>query len=93
MQTERGEPFDSGNIDLEGTFRHAFEAPGTYRYFCIPHEGAAMAGEVVVKPAPDSRHAPSVCGGAYLHFGLGVPLQDTSALHQERNRGFIRFSC
>ena len=24
LQTERGEPFDSGNIDPEGTFRHTF---------------------------------------------------------------------
>lgn len=45
------EPFDSGNIDPEGTFRHTFEVPGTYRYFCIPHEGAGMVGEVVVKAA------------------------------------------
>ena len=41
-------PFDSGTLDPEGTFTHTFETPGTYRYFCIPHEGAEMYGTVVV---------------------------------------------
>ncbi|NIR59592.1 MAG: hypothetical protein GWO02_08745 [Gammaproteobacteria bacterium] len=44
-----GEPFNSGNMEPDDTFRHTFEVPGTYRYFCIPHEGAGMVGEVVVE--------------------------------------------
>jgi len=30
------------------TFEHTFEVPGTYRYFCIPHEVGGMIGTVVV---------------------------------------------
>jgi plastocyanin len=28
--------------------RHTFDVPGTYQYFCIPHEMAGMTGTVVV---------------------------------------------
>lgn len=42
------QPFDSGNLDPEETFQHTFTVPGTYGYFCIPHE-AAMRGVVIVK--------------------------------------------
>lgn len=42
-------PFDSGMIRPEGAFTHRFEVPGTYRYFCIPHEAAGMVGTVRVK--------------------------------------------
>ena len=44
------EPFDSGDMDPEATFEHTFETPGTYQYFCIPHEGANMYGWVIVEP-------------------------------------------
>ena len=30
-------------------YEHTFEEPGTYGYFCIPHEGAGMVGTVRVK--------------------------------------------
>jgi plastocyanin len=43
------EAFDSGNLDHQEAFRHTFTVPGTYRYFCIPHEGAAMIGEIEVR--------------------------------------------
>ncbi len=46
-------PFNSGNIEPEGTFQHTFTVPGKYRYFCIPHEAAKMIGEVIVKPKPE----------------------------------------
>ncbi len=45
--------FDSGLLEPDQTFEHTFTVPGTYRYFCIPHEGASMVGEVVVE-APGS---------------------------------------
>jgi plastocyanin len=32
-------------------FRHGFPVPGTYRYFCAPHEDHDMLGEIVVEPA------------------------------------------
>ncbi len=44
------EPFNSGNLDPEQTFKHTFTVPGTYKYFCIPHEAANMTGYVIVKP-------------------------------------------
>jgi plastocyanin len=43
------QPFNSGGIAPGGTFRHVFEEPGTYRYFCIPHEDEGMVGTVIVK--------------------------------------------
>ncbi len=30
-------------------FSRTFDEPGTYRYICIPHEGAGMVGTVVVR--------------------------------------------
>lgn len=48
---EGASPFDSGNMDPEATFEYTFEVPGTYRYFCIPHEATKMYGTVIVKPA------------------------------------------
>jgi plastocyanin len=41
--------FDSGNLDPKETFEHTFDVPGTYRYFCIPHEGTKMYGTVIVE--------------------------------------------
>jgi plastocyanin len=29
-------------------YEHTFEEPGTYGYFCIPHEGSGMVGTVRV---------------------------------------------
>lgn len=45
---EGAEPFNSGNLQPNADFEHRFTVPGTYRYFCIPHEAAGMIGEVVV---------------------------------------------
>lgn len=42
--------FDSGRMKLNERFEHAFLVPGRYKYFCIPHEGAGMIGEVIVTP-------------------------------------------
>jgi len=47
---EGAKPFNSGNLDVKATFRHTFDVPGTYLYFCIPHEGAKMRGLVIVEP-------------------------------------------
>lgn len=43
--------FHSGNLDPTDTFEHTFSVPGTYRYFCIPHEATGMYGTVIVEPA------------------------------------------
>jgi plastocyanin len=42
-QTEIGGRLGTGDV-----FRHTFEIPGTYEYFCIPHEQAGMVGTVEV---------------------------------------------
>ncbi len=39
--------FDSGTIS-EGSFEQTFETPGTYDYYCIPHESVGMVGRIVV---------------------------------------------
>lgn len=41
--------FDSGFIPPGGNYSYTFTVPGTYRYFCLPHEKAGMVGVVVVK--------------------------------------------
>jgi plastocyanin len=42
-------PFHSGDILKGETFSHTFTVPGTYRYFCMPHENKGMVGEVIVE--------------------------------------------
>ncbi len=41
-------PFDSGNIEEDGTFSHTFAAKGTYKYICKFHEAMGMVGTVIV---------------------------------------------
>lgn len=31
------------------THSHTFEVPGTYEYYCAPHQGAGMTGKIVVE--------------------------------------------
>ncbi|MFB6154904.1 MAG: plastocyanin/azurin family copper-binding protein [Haloferacaceae archaeon] len=38
-----------GAIKTGQQFTHAFEVPGEYHYFCVPHEAAGMKGVVVVE--------------------------------------------
>jgi len=37
-----------GRLGPRETFEHTFDVPGTYEYFCIPHERAEMDGKIVV---------------------------------------------
>ncbi len=37
-----------GTIRSGETWSYTFETPGTYPYFCVPHERAGMVGTVVV---------------------------------------------
>jgi plastocyanin len=46
---EGAKPFNSGNMPPGAAYRHTFQVPGTYRYFCIPHEAAGMIGTVHVQ--------------------------------------------
>lgn len=43
-------PFASPLVAAGGSFSYTFTVPGTYRYFCQPHEGAGMIGTIVVVP-------------------------------------------
>jgi plastocyanin len=49
----RGKPdrkaFDGELSPSTGSFRHKFEKPGTYPYFCRLHSGDGMTGEIVVR--------------------------------------------
>lgn len=44
--------FNSGYLNPGQSYSHTFTVPGTYHYFCIPHEATGMVGTVVVKPKP-----------------------------------------
>lgn len=39
----------NGAITSGESYRHTFEVPGTYAYFCIPHERGGMTGSVTVE--------------------------------------------
>jgi len=41
--------FHSNNMDPGDRFTYAFFKPGVYKYFCIPHAGDGMTGEVDVE--------------------------------------------
>ncbi len=41
--------FDSGFLAPGSKYDYTFIVPGTYHYFCLPHEGAGMVGTIVVK--------------------------------------------
>ncbi len=43
------EEFDSGWIADGETFRRTFTKPGTYAYYCRPHERAGMIGKIIVR--------------------------------------------
>ncbi|MFH5800794.1 plastocyanin/azurin family copper-binding protein [Haladaptatus sp. CMAA 1911] len=38
-----------GTVDPKTTFKRTFEIPGTYSYFCVPHEMEGMTGRIIVK--------------------------------------------
>jgi plastocyanin len=56
--TSRDGLFDSGPMAPGSTYSYEFTKPGTYEYFCRPHEKAGMTGTVIVdpkaRPAPGS---------------------------------------
>lgn len=39
---------DEGNVTEGNSFEHTFETPGTYKYYCIPHEMNGMVGFIKV---------------------------------------------
>lgn len=56
-------PFDSGVIS-EGTLEYTFDIPGTYDYYCIPHQSMGMVGRVIVgEPGGPAESSPIPDGG------------------------------
>ncbi|MFB6207109.1 MAG: plastocyanin/azurin family copper-binding protein [Haloglomus sp.] len=45
-----------GSLAPGDSYEHTFEVPGTYEYFCIPHEPAGMIG--VVEVTEDATRTP-----------------------------------
>src|SRR5438309_7029495 len=41
--------FDSPLLNPGNTFTFTFTKPGLYRYYCVPHEGDGMIGQVEVQ--------------------------------------------
>jgi len=42
------EPFNSGPVEPGKQYSRTFAVPGTYKYFCVPHEVVGMVGTIVV---------------------------------------------
>jgi plastocyanin len=53
--------WDSGMIEggSGGTFSFTFEEPGTYDYFCIPHESLGMIGSITVTGTATATASPT----------------------------------
>jgi plastocyanin len=53
-EDEAGDDLSTSFVGPGESYSHTFETPGTYRYYCIPHREAGMAGTVVVRAKSDS---------------------------------------
>ena len=61
--------WDSGMIEggSDGTFSFTFEEPGTYDYFCIPHEKMGMVGSVTVTGSASASASAAATASASAH--------------------------
>jgi plastocyanin len=48
-QAVRQSTSSRGFLERGEAYSHTFDIPGTYRYFCLPHEENRMIGRVVVE--------------------------------------------
>ena len=48
-EVEARKDIAAGLLKEGDSFEVTFSEPGTYKYFCIPHEGAGMKGSIVVE--------------------------------------------
>jgi plastocyanin len=48
-EEEARDSLSEGLIQSGDTFEVTFEQPGTYEYYCIPHESSGMKGTIVVE--------------------------------------------
>lgn len=55
---EGAEPWHSGSINPDESFSITLDVPGTYIYFCYPHQDAGMLGTIIVEgPDPEADDA------------------------------------
>lgn len=47
-EEEARSKLEEGLIEPGGTFELTLDEPGTYRYFCIPHEGSGMIATLTI---------------------------------------------
>lgn len=40
--------YPGGTVAADESYTHTFETPGTYAYFCVPHERSGMTGTIEV---------------------------------------------
>jgi hypothetical protein len=71
--------WDSGMIEggSGGTFSFTFEEPGTYDYFCIPHESLGMIGSVTVTGSTASPTATATGTATATASPTATALSDT----------------
>jgi plastocyanin len=48
-EKEARDNVSEGLLQPGDTYKLTLDKPGTYRYFCIPHESSGMTGTIVVK--------------------------------------------
>lgn len=48
-EDEARDDIAGGLLSSGESFEVEFESPGTYQYFCIPHESSGMTGRIVVE--------------------------------------------
>ncbi len=53
---EGAKPWNSGYLLPKQSFAVAFDVPGVYDFFCIPHELAGMVGRIVVGEVAPTTH-------------------------------------
>jgi plastocyanin len=74
--------WDSGMIEggSGGTFSFTFEEPGTFDYFCIPHESLGMIGSVTVTGSTASPTATATGTATATASPTATALSDTGGL-------------
>jgi hypothetical protein len=74
--------WDSGIIGggSGGTFSFTFDEPGTYDYFCIPHESLGMIGSVTVTGSTASPTATATGTATATASPTATALSDTGGL-------------
>lgn len=79
--------WDSGMIEggSGGTFSYTFDEPGTYEYYCIPHEDMGMVGTVTVTDSGSATPLPTT-GGLSLYVPIALALMAGGVLAL----GFLR---